>query len=80
MGSLKYYDLLQFLKGYGTFIFTRDKLADLDLIEEEMKELFKLKLIDSKYFAEALMTIQREREKEIRKRKTKSEANHLEEE
>ena len=33
------YDIQQLLKKFGTFIYIGDRLADLELMEEEIKEL-----------------------------------------
>jgi uncharacterized protein YqgQ len=65
------YDIQQFLKGFGTFIYVGDRLADLELMEEEIKELFYSKLIEKNELSNALQIlrheIQFEREKQERR-------------
>ena len=34
-----YYDLQQYLKRFGTFIYIGDRLAELELMETEIREL-----------------------------------------
>lgn len=64
------YDIQQFLKQYGTIIYVGDRLADLELMEEELKELYQSQLIDMNEFQTALLLlrheIQLEREKKNR--------------
>ncbi len=54
------YDIQQFLKGYGTFIYIGDRLADLELMEEEIKELFYSKLIEKNELSNALQILRHE--------------------
>lgn len=54
------YDIQQFLKGYGTIIYVGDRLADLELMEEEVKELYFSQLIDVKEFQTALLLLRHE--------------------
>lgn len=35
------YDIRQFLKKFGTFIYTKDKIGDLQMMESELDELYK---------------------------------------
>ncbi|MFD2446056.1 YqgQ family protein [Bacillus sp. CGMCC 1.16607] len=66
------YDVQQFLKKYGTIIYVGDRLADLELMEEEMKELYQSQLIDIKDFQMALLLLRHEAEVEKDKRKSMS--------
>lgn len=34
------YDIRQYLKKFGTFIYTKDKIGDLQMMESELKELY----------------------------------------
>jgi uncharacterized protein YqgQ len=65
------YDIQQFLKRYGTIIYVGSRLADLELMEEELKDLYQSQLMDTKEFQNALFLlrheIQMEKEKEINK-------------
>lgn len=56
-----YYDLLQQIKSYGSFIYTGNKELDLHLIEEEIRTLKVNGLLSSKEFSQALLIISRER-------------------
>ncbi|NWN97805.1 MAG: YqgQ family protein [Bacillus sp. (in: Bacteria)] len=42
------YDIQQLLKQFGTIIYVGDRLADLQLMESEVTELFRSQLIDIK--------------------------------
>lgn len=33
------YDIRQYLKGFGTFIYTKDRIGDLHMMEDDLKEL-----------------------------------------
>lgn len=65
------YDIQQFLKKYGTIIYIGDRLADLELMESELKEMYVSQLIDIKEYQTALLLlrheIQLEKEKKLRK-------------
>lgn len=65
---MTYYELLQALKPYHSFIYTGDKLSDLDLIEEDVKELRKLGLVEQAFFRDAMLVIMKERNQIINKR------------
>lgn len=58
---LTYFDLIQFMKTYQTFVYTGNRQADLDLLEEEVRELRKLGLVDQDFFIKALLVIRKER-------------------
>lgn len=62
------YDIQQFLKKYGTIIYVGDRLADLELMEEELKELYHSQLIDEKVFQTALLLIRHESQIEKEKK------------
>lgn len=54
------YDVQQLLKRFGTFIYVGDRLADLELMEAEVREIYKSQLIDVKEFQMAMMLLRRE--------------------
>lgn len=54
------YDIQQFLKKFGTIIYVGDRLADLELMEEELKELYQSKLIEEHDFQTAVFIIRHE--------------------
>ncbi|HSP21225.1 MAG TPA: YqgQ family protein [Planococcus sp. (in: firmicutes)] len=51
------FDVMQLLKRYGTIIYTGDYQADLELMEEEIKELYRLQFITPKEYATALLIL-----------------------
>jgi uncharacterized protein YqgQ len=65
------YDIQQFLKQYGTIIYIGDRLADLELMEEELRELFKSQLIEPRHFQTAMLLLRQEIEREKEKRLSK---------
>ena len=56
----KMLDIYQLLKQYGTFIYTGDRFGDLQLMEEELKELYKGNVLDVKQYQMALLVIRQE--------------------
>ena len=53
-------DIYDLLKQYGVFIYTRDRLGDLILMEDEIRELYKARVLDTKDFQMALLLIRKE--------------------
>lgn len=51
------YDVMQLLKRFGTVIYTGDYLADLELMEEEIKELHRLQFITPREYSTALLIL-----------------------
>ncbi|WLR49783.1 YqgQ family protein [Bacillus tianshenii] len=68
------YDIQQFLKRFGTFIYVGDRLADLELMEQEMRELFQSQLMDTKDYQMAMLLLRQEIAKERDKQLAKDEA------
>lgn len=67
------YDVQQLLKKYGTFIYTRDRVADLELMEEEIMELHRSELLQPAQFKQALLLLRREiREEKVKRAKKKT--------
>ncbi|NGY75432.1 YqgQ family protein [Bacillus megaterium] len=58
------YDVQQLLKQFGTIIYVGDRLADLELMEEEVKELYQSQLIDAKQLQAALFILRQEAQME----------------
>jgi len=54
------YDIQQFLKKFGTYIYVGDRLADLELMEAELSELYQSQLIEEKEFQTALFLLRHE--------------------
>lgn len=67
---MEFYDVQQLLKKFGTIIYTRDRLSDIDLMELDLRELYQLKLIDVDTFKHALIALRIEREREMKKRQS----------
>ncbi|TLS36322.1 YqgQ family protein [Pseudalkalibacillus caeni] len=61
------YEVQQLLKRFGTFIYTGDRIGDLELMEEELRELNGYGIIDQKEYTAALMVIRGELRKERQK-------------
>ncbi|WP_342543482.1 YqgQ family protein [Paenisporosarcina sp. FSL H8-0542] len=55
------YDVLQYLKRYGTFIYTSDRQADLVLMEDEIRELYNSHMMETQDFQMAILLIRQER-------------------
>lgn len=54
------YDIQKFLKRFGTFIYIGDRVADLELMQAELKELYQSQLIDIKDYQAALLILMHE--------------------
>jgi uncharacterized protein YqgQ len=57
------YDIQQLLKNFGTFIYVGDRIADLELMEEEVRQLFQSTLIDTKDYQMAILLLRQEIQK-----------------
>lgn len=57
-------DVRRHLKKFGTFIYTKDRLLDLELMEEEWQELYKWKMIEKDDYVKGLQIIRAERRRE----------------
>jgi len=56
------YDVQQFLKKFGTIIYVGDRIADLELMEMEIKELYQSQLIETKDYQMAILLLRHEAE------------------
>lgn len=65
------FDIRELLKNYGTYIYIGDRLADLELMEDELKELYKSQMIDLKQYQMAILLLRQEMAKETDKLKNK---------
>ncbi|WP_066064249.1 YqgQ family protein [Neobacillus soli] len=54
------YEIQQFLKSFGTIIYIGDRVADLELMESELKELYQSQLIEPREFQTALLILRQE--------------------
>ena len=64
---LSIYDIQQLLKKFGTFIYMGDRIADLQLMQDELRELNQSQLIDSQDYQTALFLLKQEIQKELNK-------------
>lgn len=64
---MKFYDVQQLLKRFGTVIYTGNRLADIELMIEEVKELRDAMLLDMEQFKELMLVLQLERQAELKK-------------
>ena len=55
MNSL--YDVMQLLKRFGIFVYTKDRLGDLEIMEDEVRELYRMQMIDAKDFQIAMLLL-----------------------
>lgn len=54
------YDVRQLLKKFGTFIYIGDRLADLELMEDEVRELHKNAFINPREYQMAVLILKQE--------------------
>ncbi|MDQ1145052.1 uncharacterized protein YqgQ [Bacillus sp. SORGH_AS 510] len=54
------YEIQQFLKQFGTFIYVGDRVADLELMESELKELYQAQFIEPRDYQTALLILRHE--------------------
>jgi uncharacterized protein YqgQ len=57
------YEIQQLLKKYGTIIYIGDRIADLELMEEEIKQLYQSNLIEPKDYQMAILLLRQEVQK-----------------
>lgn len=54
------YDIQQLLKQFGTIIYIGERVADLELMEAEIKELYQSQLIETKDYQSAILLLRHE--------------------
>lgn len=54
------YDVQQFLKQFGVFIYVGNRIADLELMEMEIREIYKSQLMDPKDYQMAILLLRHE--------------------
>jgi uncharacterized protein YqgQ len=57
------YDVTQLLKRFGIYVYTKDRLADLEMMEEEIKELYRMQMIEVKEYQLAILLLRQEQSK-----------------
>lgn len=58
------YDVQQLLKKYGVFIYLGDRKADLEMMQEEVRELYQSGLISPPEFQRSILILRNEQSKE----------------
>lgn len=54
------YEIQQFLKRFGTIIYIGDRVADLELMEAELRDLFEAQLIEPREYQTARLLLRQE--------------------
>lgn len=57
-----FYDIQELLKSYGILIYMKDRTHHLDLVEFEIRELYKRELLTQEKFLLAIAIINKERQ------------------
>ena len=52
-----FYDVQKLLKKFGIFVYIGDRIADIELMEAEIRELYKAHLISSQDFQQSLLIL-----------------------
>ncbi|MCM3358363.1 MULTISPECIES: YqgQ family protein [unclassified Psychrobacillus] len=60
------YDVMQLLKRFGIYVYTKDRVADLEIMEEEIKELYTLQMIQPQDFQQAVLLLRQEKSRIIK--------------
>lgn len=58
------FEVQQLLKKFGMIVYTGNRLGDLELMEEELHELYEMKMIEQDVYLEARMILKGEMQKE----------------
>ncbi|SDM86428.1 Uncharacterized protein YqgQ [Psychrobacillus sp. OK028] len=54
------YDVMQLLKRFGIYVYTKDRIADLEMMEDEIRELYNMQMIEAKDFQVAMLLLRKE--------------------
>lgn len=57
---------MQLLKRFGIYVYTKDRVADLEIMEEEIKELYTLQMIQPQDFQQAVLLLRQEKSRIIK--------------
>lgn len=55
------YDVQQLLKKFGTYVYIGDRLADLEMMEAEIRELYAEHLISQEDFQQSVLLLRKEK-------------------
>ncbi|MCM3738733.1 YqgQ family protein [Oceanobacillus luteolus] len=59
------YDVRMLLKKFGTFIYSRNRIGDLVLMESELEELAKMNFISKEEYINGKLILQKEKNEEM---------------
>lgn len=54
-------DIRNLLKRFGIFIYTGDRIGDLEMMELELKDLYEANLIDVQQYQKGILILRREK-------------------
>jgi len=57
------YDVTQLLKRFGIFVYTKDRIADLEMMEAEIRDLYQMQLIEVQEYQLAILILRQEKSK-----------------
>ena len=60
VGLTNFWDVIRLLRGFGAYIYTGDRRADILLMESELKDLYNDKLIVKEDYITASLLIRKE--------------------
>ncbi|AXI09462.1 DUF910 domain-containing protein [Oceanobacillus zhaokaii] len=61
------YDVQQILKKFGTFIYSGDRIGDLELMEMEIGDLYKMQFIEKDHYLQAKLILRKEKNRLLTK-------------
>ncbi|KMM37829.1 YqgQ family protein [Guptibacillus hwajinpoensis] len=67
-----FYDVQQLLKRFGMIVYTGNRLGDLELMEEELQEIYEMKMLEQDNYLVAKMILRNE----ISRERDKHESNN----
>ncbi|MDP4163030.1 MAG: YqgQ family protein [Bacillota bacterium] len=54
------YDIQQYLKSFGTIMYIGDRVADLEMMESEVMELYRSQLMEPREYETAILILRQE--------------------
>lgn len=70
-----YYDVQQYLKQFGVFIYVGKRLWDIELTAIELDNLYKAGVVDKKTFLKAKLVLEKEHREEQKREDAKKHHN-----
>lgn len=72
------YDVQQLLKQFGIFVYVGERMWDLEIMMDELKKIYRNKLIGQTEFLSALTVLKKEHQREKQRLETNKKNNHAE--